>query len=96
VDFREKMESKKYTQKENSVKFGQENAQLVSRLAHEIKNPLSTIKINLKLIAEDLDNLRERYSQPSTGPERLDEDKLASASELYTEKSKNTNFNVRL
>jgi signal transduction histidine kinase len=60
-------------------KFGQENAQLVSRLAHEIKNPLSTIKINLKLIAEDLDNLRERYSQPSTGPERLDENRLASA-----------------
>jgi nitrogen-specific signal transduction histidine kinase len=51
------MESKKYTQKENSVKFGQENAQLVSRLAHEIKNPLSTIKINLKLIAEDLEGL---------------------------------------
>jgi nitrogen-specific signal transduction histidine kinase len=57
VDFREKMESQKHTQKENSVKFGQENAQLVSRLAHEIKNPLSTIKINLKLIAEDLEGL---------------------------------------
>jgi nitrogen-specific signal transduction histidine kinase len=49
------MESKKHTQKENPVQIQQENAQLVSWLAHEIKNPLSTIKINLKLIAEDFE-----------------------------------------
>lgn len=30
---------------------------LTGQLAHEIKNPLSTIKINLKLIAEDLGDL---------------------------------------
>lgn len=29
---------------------------LVNELAHEIKNPLSTIKINLKLISEELDD----------------------------------------
>ena len=52
---------------------------MVSHLAHEIKNPLSTIKINLKLIAEDLQGLQDRDSQPSVGPERLDENKLASA-----------------
>jgi len=32
-----------------------ELAQLAGGLAHEIKNPLSTININLKLLAEDLD-----------------------------------------
>ena len=35
------------------------NTMLVGQLAHEIKNPLSTIKINLKLIIEDLDALRQ-------------------------------------
>lgn len=88
------MESKKHT--ENLVQIQQENAPLAGWFAHEIKNPLSTIKINLKLIAEDLDNLRERCSQTSAGPERLDEDKLASANAHFTEKSKNTNFNVCL
>jgi len=32
-------------------------SKLTGELAHEIKNPLSTIKINLKLIAEDLKDL---------------------------------------
>jgi signal transduction histidine kinase len=33
----------------------EELGRLVGELAHEIKNPLSTIKVNLKLISEDLD-----------------------------------------
>ena len=32
-----------------------ELAKLTGGLAHEIKNPLSTIKVNLKLVAEKLD-----------------------------------------
>jgi len=52
--------------------FGQEqigNTMLVGQLAHEIKNPLSTIKINLKLIIEDLEALKAK----------CDDNKLASA-----------------
>ncbi len=90
------MESKKHTQKENPVQIQQENARLVGWLAHEIKNPLSTIKINLKLIVEDLEGLRERCLQTSARPERLDENSLASANAHFTEKSKNINFNVCL
>jgi len=33
-------------------------AKLTGELAHEIKNPLSTIKVNLKLIAEQLDDVQ--------------------------------------
>ncbi len=33
----------------------EELARLTGELAHEIKNPLSTVKVNLKLIAEELD-----------------------------------------
>jgi len=41
----------------------EELARLTGGLAHEIKNPLSTIKINLKLISEDL----ERYNVAEPG-----------------------------
>lgn len=43
---------------------GQEHEGLIklSELAHEIKNPLSTIKVNLKLIQEDLDGLSDTLS----------------------------------
>ena len=34
-----------------------ELGKLVGELAHEIKNPLSTIKVNLKLVAEELEDL---------------------------------------
>ncbi|MBN1795417.1 MAG: hypothetical protein JW804_01975 [Sedimentisphaerales bacterium] len=39
---------------------------LTGQLAHEIKNPLSTIKVNLKLISEDLNDLSSAESA-STG-----------------------------
>ena len=37
----------------------EELGRLTGELAHEIKNPLSTIKINLKLISEDLGELEK-------------------------------------
>ena len=37
-----------------------EMAQLVGGLAHEIKNPLSTIRLNMQLLAEDLDGAELR------------------------------------
>jgi signal transduction histidine kinase len=43
-------------QKDQHVKQLEELSKLTGELAHEIKNPLSTIKINLKLIREQLQN----------------------------------------
>jgi len=37
-----------------------EMAQLVGGLAHEIKNPLSTIRLNMQLLAEDLEGMELR------------------------------------
>jgi signal transduction histidine kinase len=37
----------------------EESGKLTGQLAHEIKNPLSTIKVNLKLIEEDLESLEK-------------------------------------
>jgi two-component system sensor histidine kinase HydH len=76
--FFKKNECKKTAEKENPAVLRQENSQLVGQLAHEIKNPLSTIKINLKLIAEDLQALRDRNIRPSSGTEQPDEPNLAS------------------
>jgi len=47
----------------------EELGKLTGALAHEIKNPLSTIKINLKLIKEDLDSSAE-WSK--IGPDKND------------------------
>lgn len=41
----------------NSARQVEELARLTGELAHEIKNPLSTVKVNLKLIAEELDSV---------------------------------------
>jgi signal transduction histidine kinase len=41
--------------KNEHLKQLEELSKLTGRLAHEIKNPLSTIKVNLKLISEDLE-----------------------------------------
>ncbi|MFA5422592.1 MAG: ATP-binding protein [Phycisphaerae bacterium] len=43
------------SQQNDSAGQVEELARLAGELAHEIKNPLSTIKINLKLIAEELE-----------------------------------------
>jgi len=42
--------------KNSQVKQFEELGRLTGALAHEIKNPLSTVKINLKLIREDLES----------------------------------------
>lgn len=52
---------RRWVQKANSRRQTQQNqfeelAKLTGGLAHEIKNPLSTIKVNLKLISEDTQN----------------------------------------
>jgi signal transduction histidine kinase len=41
------------------VKQLEESGKLTGQLAHEIKNPLSTIKVNLKLIEEDLETFEK-------------------------------------
>ncbi len=51
----------------------EELGRLTGELAHEIKNPLSTVKINLKLISEDLED------SGGVGPAGHDEKKLARA-----------------
>ena len=54
---RQKMTSKQDKTQEESkhLKQLEELSKLTGALAHEIKNPLSTIKINLKLVSEDLE-----------------------------------------
>lgn len=52
---------------------------LVGQLAHEIKNPLSTIKINLKLIGEDIEELKRRQHPASDNALRFDEQVLNKA-----------------
>jgi signal transduction histidine kinase len=49
----------------------EELSKLTGTLAHEIKNPLSTIKVNLKLISEDLES--SNSAEPDKiGPEKDD------------------------
>jgi len=50
----------------SAAKMGvEELGKLTGELAHEIKNPLSTIKINLKLISEELEKLEGSNSAES-------------------------------
>lgn len=49
-----------------------EKEDLIGQLAHEIKNPLSTIKINLTLIGEQLERLKELEQSGSRASSRLD------------------------
>jgi len=48
-------------------------SKLTGELAHEIKNPLSTIKINLRLISEDLEDLSvaESGKRPEAGSQKI-------------------------
>jgi signal transduction histidine kinase len=55
---RRRIQNAKSRQQTQQNQF-QELAKLTGGLAHEIKNPLSTIKINLKLITEDTQNAPE-------------------------------------
>jgi len=48
--------------REDNIERLEELSKLTGGLAHEIKNPLSTIQVNLKLIGEDLDRPEYRKS----------------------------------
>ena len=50
-------DDKVQTGKEENLEQFEELSKLTGQLAHEIKNPLSTIKINLRLIGEELSDL---------------------------------------
>ncbi len=56
---------------ENYSKQLEELGKLTGELAHEIKNPLSTIKVNLKLIAEDLEDHQAEPQSSSIPPRAL-------------------------
>jgi len=56
-----------YTQKNKNGHLLEELSKLTGELAHEIKNPLSTIKINLKLVSEELeDSASAEFSESGT------------------------------
>ena len=55
------------TQETNNGHLLKELSKLTGELAHEIKNPLSTVKINLKLISEELeDSASAEHDQTNT------------------------------
>jgi nitrogen-specific signal transduction histidine kinase len=45
------------TDRPGTAEFDEELARLTGELAHEIRNPLSTIKVSLKLVQEALDDI---------------------------------------
>lgn len=44
---------------------------LTGGLAHEIKNPLSSVNLNIQLLQEDLQDLAERVSEPTDNVDRI-------------------------
>lgn len=59
------LEKKMFQSEEKSGSYHrrlEELSRLTGELAHEIKNPLSTIKVNLKLIAEELEEFKASVS----------------------------------
>lgn len=48
--------------KDEHIEQLKELSRLTGQLAHEIKNPLSTIKVNLDLVSEDLNELNSGYT----------------------------------
>jgi signal transduction histidine kinase len=60
------------TQKQNEhLRQLEELSKLTGALAHEIKNPLSTIKVNLKLVSEDLEGAGVTGAGLEKGDQRL-------------------------
>jgi two-component system sensor histidine kinase HydH len=73
--------SEEFNQRESNgnryVQEFEELSRLTGALAHEIKNPLSTIKIHLKLIKEDLEN--SNFDEHSGTSADTDKQKLTRA-----------------
>jgi signal transduction histidine kinase len=61
----------KIQQDSKHLKQLEELSKLTGALAHEIKNPLSTIKVNLKLVGEDLEGAY--VTQSGTGAQKTDQ-----------------------
>ena len=51
------------TEKKTNQEQLEQLSKLTGQLAHEIKNPLSTIKINLRLINEELSEFQDKYDR---------------------------------
>ncbi len=66
-------------QNQNTNPLRLQKEDLIAQLAHEIKNPLSTIKINLRLIAEDLEKLQSPEQGGSRTSNKLDNQSITSA-----------------
>ena len=66
-------------QNQNTSPLRPQKEGLIARLAHEIKNPLSTIKINLRLIAEDLEKLKSFEQGGSRTSNKLDDQTFTAA-----------------
>jgi signal transduction histidine kinase len=71
------MASETQKNKNEYVKQLEELSKLTGTLAHEIKNPLSTIKINLKLISEDLEGADS--GEPGKIGPQIDDKRFARA-----------------
>ena len=71
------MDSETPKNKNEYLRQIEELSKLTGALAHEIKNPLSTIKINLKLISEDLEG--SDSGQPGKIGPQIDDRKFARA-----------------
>ncbi len=63
---------------------------LTGGLAHEIKNPLSTIGLNVQLIEEDLDTLAAAQSEAVGAPAALPQDGLARIHRRFESLSRET------
>ncbi len=61
---------RKPTDSKNHLAQLEEVSKLAGGLAHEIKNPLSTIKVNLQLVSEELDGLNLSEPGRATGDSR--------------------------
>lgn len=66
-----RLKKQKNLSADSSDQFSEKALRLIGELAHEIKNPLSTINVNLKLTAEQLSELERAYDGEQPLPNML-------------------------